>query len=140
MLEASDQLTDYKNIAAEQEQSIADALNKTKEAGDAAKNARKKIEDVRDKLLALLEEIDSLGTVNMTRMDRIERQLVNETDTVRQLDREVLAVEKQTSIIQQKIKQYTVDLGKYRAEKKRLQEMYENLPKVCPRLTPITEN
>lgn len=137
--EAANQLTDYKTTAEAQGQSIADALNKTKEAGEAAKKAREKIKDVMDKLLALLNEIDGVGTVNMSRLAHLEGQLVNETDTVRELDREVLAVEQQSELIKESIVEYTIDLEKYRKEKKLLEVMYEKLPKVCPRKIPPPE-
>lgn len=139
VLEATDELNDHKNTAAEEEKSIADALNKTKEAGEAAKNAREKIKEVRDRLMALLKEIEGLGSVNMTIMNRIKNQLQNETDLVRQLDREVSAVEKEREQIKNQIKEYTIDLTRYRAQKKLLQETYEKLPKVCPRTTPRPE-
>lgn len=138
--EAVSQLSDYKTTAEAQGQSIEDALNKTKEAGDAATEARDKIQDVLEKLQALLAEIDGLGNVNMSRLNNLEEQLQNDTDTVRQLDREVLAVEQQSEVIKESIKKYTIDLDKYRAEKKLLQEMYEKLPKVCPRVTPEPED
>lgn len=138
--EAASQLSEYKTIAEEQGQSIEDALNKTKEAGEAAKEARDKIQSVLEKLQALLAEIEGLGTVNISRLNNLEGQLQNDTETVRQLDREVLAVEQQSEVIQESIKKYTIDLGKYRAEKKLLQEMYEKLPKVCPRVTPPPED
>lgn len=137
--EAASQLSDYKSVAEGQGQSIEDALNKTKKAGEAAEKAREKIADVLAKLLALLKEIDGVGTVNISRLSNIDKQLENETDTVRQLDREVLAVEQQSEVIKESIKKYTIDLELYRAEKKLLQEMYEKLPKICPRKTPPPE-
>lgn len=139
VLEATDELNDHKNTAAEEEKSIAGALNKTKEAGEAAKNAREKIKEVHDRLMALLKEIEGLGSVNMTIMNRIKNQLQNETDLVRQLDREVSAVEKEREQIKNQIKEYTIDLTRYRAQKRLLQETYEKLPKVCPRTTPRPE-
>ena len=138
--EAASQLSDYKAVAETQGQSIEDALNKTKEAGEAAKEARDKVQDVLEKLQALLAEIDGLGKVNMSRLNNLEGQLRNDTETVRQLDREVFAVEKQSEVIKESIKKYTIDLDKYQAEKNLLQEMYEKLPKVCPRVTPAPEN
>ena len=137
--EAASQLSDFKTTAEAQGQSIKDALNKTKEAGEAAKEARDKIQDVLKKLKALLAEIDGLESVNMSRLNNLDEQLKNDSETVRQLDREVLAVEQQSEVIKERIRKYTIDLGKYRAEKKLLQEMYEKLPKVCPRVTPEPE-
>ena len=75
----------------------------------------------------------------MTRMNRIENQLQNETDLVRQLDREVSTVEKQSELVKNKIIEYTIDLNKLIKQKELLQENYENLPKVCPRTTPRPE-
>lgn len=138
--EATSQLSDYKTTAEEQGQSIENALNKTKEAGEAAKAARDKIQNVLEKLQALLAEIEGLGTVNISRLNNLEEKLQDDTETVRQLDREVLAVEQQSEVIQESIKKYTIDLGKYQAEKRLLQEMYEKLPKVCPRVTPPPED
>lgn len=137
--DAAIQMAYHKTVIAGQAESIKDVLNKTKKAGEAAEEARTKIADVLAKLQALLKEIDGVGTVNMSRLNNIEEQLENETDTVRQLDREVLAVEQQSEIIKESIKKYTIDLDLYRAEKKLLQEMYEKLPKICPRLTPPPE-
>ena len=133
-------MSDYKTTAEAQGQSIEDALNKTKEAGEAATEARDKIQDVLEKWQALLAEIDGLDNVNMSRLNNLEEQLQNDRETVRQIDREVLAVELQREAIKESIKKYTIDLGKYRAEKKLLQEMYEKLPKVCPRVTPPPED
>ena len=133
-------MSDYKTTAEAQGQSIEDALNKTKEAGEAATEARDKIQDVLEKLQALLAEIDGLDNVNMSRLNNLEEQLQNDRETVRQIDREVLAVELQREAIKESIKKYTIDLGKYRAEKKLLQDMYEKLPKVCPRVTPPPED
>ena len=137
--EAASQLSDYKTTAEAQGQSIEDALNKTKEAGEAATEARDKIQDVLERLQELLAEIDGLDNVNMSRLNNLEEQLQNDTQAVRQLDREVQAVELQSKVIKESIKKYTIDLDKYRAEKKLLQEMYEKLPKVCPRVTPPPE-
>lgn len=99
----------------------------------------KKIKEVRDRLSALLDEIEGLDSVNMTRMNRIENQLQNETDLVRQLDREVSTVEKQSELVKNKIIEYTIDLTKLIKQKELLQKNYENLPKVCPRTTPRPE-
>lgn len=137
--QANDKLTGYKNNAKEQSDSIANALNKTKTAGVAANKARDKIKEVRDKLLALLKEIEGLGTVNSTRLDNLENKLINETDSVREVDREVMKVEKQNIVIKEKITLYTINLEKLRAEKEILEERYKKLPKVCPRQTPVTE-
>ena len=139
VLEATSQLSDYKIVAEVQGQSIEVALNKTKEAGEAAKEARNKIQDVLEKLKALLADIDGLDNVNMSRLNNLEEQLQNDTETERQLDREVLAVEQQRQFINESITRYTIDMNKYRAEKKLLQEMYEKLPKICPRVTPEPE-
>lgn len=138
--EAASQLSDYKSVAEGQRQSVEDALNKTKKAGEAAEEARKKIADVLAKLQALLGEIDGLGTVNMSRLNNIEKQLQNESDTVRELDREVLAVEKQRRVIKESIRKYTTDVELYQAEKELLQRMYDKLPKVCARVTPPPES
>jgi len=139
VLEAASQLSGYKITAEAQEHSIEVALNKTKEAGEAAKEARDKIEDVLRKLQALLLEINGLDSVNMSRLNDLEEQLENEKGTERQLDREVEAVELQSRDINETIQRYTIDMNKYRAEKTLLQEMYEKLPKVCPRVTPEPE-
>lgn len=136
---ANDKLTEYKKSAKEQTQSIASALNSTKVAGSAAKKARDKIKEVLDKLLALLKEIDNVGTVNTTRLDELENQLFNRTKTINEVDEEVGSVEKTRVVIREKIKEYTIDLEKLRAAKNVLEERYSQLPKVCPRVTPTPE-
>ena len=135
--EANDKLTGYKEDAEEERESIAKALNKTKTAGAAAKRAREKIKEVLDKLLALLKEVKGVGTVNISRLDQLDNQLNNVS--LRELDREVMGVEETSLVITEKIRLFTIDLKRLRAEKARLQGRYEKLPKVCPRVTPQTE-
>ena len=138
--EAAQQLDGYKNTAEQQKQDISAALKNAKTAGTAATKARDKIEDVLEKLRAILAEIDNVGAVNDSRLEELENQLINETDTVRQLDREVQEVERRSKVIRNTITEYTVDLDKLRAEKEMLEKVYEQMPKVCPKVTPQTED
>ena len=135
--EANDKLTGYKEDAEEERENIAKALNKTETASAAAKRAREKIKEVLDKLLALWKEIEGVGTVNISRLEQLDNQLNNVS--LRALDREVMGVENTSVVIKEKIRLFTVDLQRLRAEKQRLQERYIKLPKVCPRVTPAPE-
>jgi len=137
--QANEKLTGYKQEAKDQAEDIASALNKTKTAGVAATKARDKIQEVLEKLVDLLKGIDDLGIVNGSKLDHLEEQLLNETDKDRQLDREIIGVEKQSEIIKNTIILYTINLEKLRATKEVLEERYKKLPKVCPRETPGIE-
>lgn len=137
MTEANDKLTGYKEDAEEEREYIAKALNKTKTAGATAKKAREKIKEVLDKLLALWKEIEGVGTVNISRLDQVDNQLNNVS--LHEVDREVMGVEETSVVIKEKIRLFTIDLERLRAEKKKLQVRFRKLPKVCPRVTPETE-
>lgn len=130
---ANDKLRGYKEDAAGQKESIAKALKRTKTAAAAAKRARDKIKDVLEKLLVLLKEVQGLETVNASRINQLYEQFHNDTDD------DVSRVVETSVIIRKKIRMFTINLKKLRAEKDVLQGRYEKLPTVCPRETPPPE-
>lgn len=136
---ANDKLRGYKEDAAGQKESIAKALKRTKTAAAAAKRARDKIKEVLEKLLVLLKEVQGLETVNASRINQLHEQFRNASDDLTAVEGKVIGVEKTSFIIREKIRVFTINLKKLRAEKEVLQGRYEKLPTVCPRETPPPE-
>lgn len=139
VMKAGNKLKEYAEVADNERDNIATALKRTKTAGAASKRARDKIDEVRQKLLALLKEIDEFGVVNNTRVNRMDNLVNNLTSTLNVIERDVKNVEQTRTVVDQKITSLTLDLTKLKAAKKALEENYEKLPKVCTRQTPKTE-
>lgn len=139
VMKAGNKLKEYAEVADNERDNIATALKRTKTAGAASKRARDKIDEVRQKLLALLKEIDEFGVVNNTRVNRMDNLVNNLTSTLNDIERDVKNVEQTRTVVDQKITSLTLDLTKLKAAKKALEENYEKLPKVCPRQTPPPE-
>ena len=139
VMKAGNKLKEYAEVADNERDNIATALKRTKTAGAASKRARDKIDEVRQKLLALLKEIDEFGVVNNTRVNQLDNLVNNQTSTLKDIERDVKNVEQTRTVVDQKIISLTLDLTKLKAAKKALEENYEKLPKVCTRQTPKTE-
>ena len=139
VMKAGNKLQKYAEIADNEKDNIATALKRTKTAGAASKRARDKIDEVRQKLLALLKEIDEFGVVNNTRVNQMDNLLNSHTRALNDIERDVKNVEKTRTVVNEKIISLTLDLTKLKAAKKALEENYEKLPKVCPRVTPPPE-
>lgn len=139
VMKAGNKLKKYAEIADNEKDNIATALKRTKTAGAASKRARDKIDEVRQKLLALLKEIDEFGVVNNTRVNQMDNLLNSHTSALNDIERDVKNVEKTRTVVNEKIISLTLDLTKLKAAKKALEENYEKLPKVCPRVTPPPE-
>lgn len=139
VMKAGNKLKEYAEVADNERDNIATALKRTKTAGAASKRARDKIDEVRQKLLALLKEIDEFGVVNNTRVNQLDNLVNKQTSTLKDIERDVKNVEQTRTVVDQKITSLTLDLTKLKAAKKALEENYEKLPKVCTRQTPKTE-
>ena len=139
VMKAGNKLKEYAEVADNERDNIANALKRTKTAGAASKRARDKIDEVRQKLLALLKEIDEFGVVNNTRVNQMDNLVNKQTSTLNDIERDVKNVEQTRTVVDQKITSLTLDLTKLKAAKKALEENYEKLPKVCTRQTPKTE-
>ena len=139
VMKAGNKLKEYAEVADNERDNIATALKRTKTAGAASKRARDKIDEVRQKLLALLKEIDEFGVVNNTRVNQLDNLVNKQTSTLKDIERDVKNVEQTRTVVDQKITSLTLDLTKLKAAKKALEENYEKLPKVCTRQTPKPE-
>ena len=139
VMKAGNNLKEYAEVADNERDNIATALKRTKTAGAASKRARDKIDEVRQKLLALLKEIDEFGVVNNSRVNQLDNLVNKQTSTLKDIERDVKNVEQTRTVVDQKITSLTLDLTKLKAAKKALEENYEKLPKVCTRQTPKTE-
>ena len=139
VMKAGNKLKEYAEVADNERDNIATALKRTKTAGAASKRARDKIDEVRQKLLALLKEIDEFGVVNNTRVNQLDNSVNKQTSTLKDIERDVKNVEQTRTVVDRKITSLTLDLTKLKAAKKALEENYEKLPKVCTRQTPKTE-
>lgn len=139
VMKAGNKLKEYAEVADNERDNIATALKRTKTAGAASKRARDKIDEVRQKLLALLKEIDEFGVVNNTRVNQLDNLVNKQTSTLKDIERDIKNVEQTRTVVDQKITSLTLDLTKLKAAKKALEENYEKLPKVCTRQTPKTE-
>lgn len=139
VMKAGNKLKEYAEVADNERDNIATALKRTKTAGAASKRARDKIDEVRQKLLALLKEIDEFGVVNNSRVNQLDNLVNKQTSTLKDIERDVKNVEQTRTVVDQKITSLTLDLTKLKAAKEALEENYEKLPKVCTRQTPKTE-
>ena len=140
VMKAGIKLKEYAEVADNERDNIATALKRTKTDGAASKRARDKIDEVRQKLLALLKEIDEFGVVNDTRVNQLDNLVNKQTSTLKDIERDVKNVEQTRTVVDQKITSLTLDLTKLKAAKEALEEkLWKNFLKFVPRQTPKTE-
>ena len=115
VMKAGNKLKEYAEVADNERDNIATALKRTKTAGAASKRARDKIDEVRQKLLALLKEIDEFGVVNNSRVNQLDNLVNKQTSTLIDIERDVKNVEQTRTVVDQKITSLTLDLTKLKA-------------------------
>lgn len=116
-------------------EAIGSAKDKANNATEAARKARVKIDEVLKKLLALLQAIDDLDSVNVTQLEKLENKLQNELNGLRAIDVDVKNVEQTQTVIRESIKQYTFDIERIKKEMKMMTEVLDAMPRDCKKKT-----
>ncbi|VDN56935.1 unnamed protein product [Dracunculus medinensis] len=133
IIETASTLDDYRRQADTDKARASDAVTKAALAENAANNANKTITESYDKIRRILEQLNSMDSVNSEELDELEKQL-EEAEKVldsANLDKQVSMLKEQKVEQDRTITQFKIDIDALQVEVRNLEEIREALPNKC---------